>query len=460
MGVSGALGERSVGGIRQGVKKLKGVASDKINEFSDIKIKPTSVHEEILRSFEQAKTKAKTETEKKSIEVAKEILTDEHPIIQEVKKEQAKEIEELASNFRPAPEPEAKKPQVIKKEVPVEKIETKKQETVDKPVDNGDKQVSSIEEISKKHDVEIIARPEEAGTIHVDHMKSKQEGKGNFKRAIDDLIKYATDTGKRITVTPGSDFDKRIDPARLEKTFRDKGFIDNPLSETQSGKLVYEPKAKEVPRETPTQKAPEEGVPKVNDGVLPPKKLEQERETKASAVYERLKEDHPELTDDSSYEAMQMKKDAEKAVDLLATDKELAYKVAMNVETLADQTNTAVNIAMAEQALREGNLSLYNQLVKNRSFAQTRRGQEIVAEKGSVTDNSTARYFKELLNIRMEKLGDRYLSDVRDIFKKTSKKKQALEAIDKEVVKAQKKLKNKEIDLAEAQKLIDALMCK
>lgn len=181
---------------------------------------------------------------------------------------------------------------------------------------------------------------------------------------------------------------------------------------------------------------------------------------KSSAVYERLKEEHPELTDDFSYEAMNMKRNAEKAVELLASDKELAYRVAMGAETLPDVTNTAVNIAIAEKALLEGNFSLYNQLVKTRSFDQTRRGQEIVSEKGSITDNSTARYFKELLNLRMEKLGDQYLSDVRSIFKKTSKKKRALEVIDKEVEKAQKKMKNKEIDLVEAQKLIDALMCK
>lgn len=181
-----------------------------------------------------------------------------------------------------------------------------------------------------------------------------------------------------------------------------------------------------------------------------------------SSVFKRLAAEHPELQGDVTYNEMNMKKDAENAVELLATDKEKAFRVAMGMEDAQNVTNTAVNIAMSEQALTEGNNKLYAQLIKNRSLAQTRRGQEIVAEKGSVTDNSTARYVKELINARLELAGKKYLGNIRLTEKdvKISKKQSAQKLIDREVKKVKEKIKStKELDLAEAQKLIDSLAC-
>ena len=190
-----------------------------------------------------------------------------------------------------------------------------------------------------------------------------------------------------------------------------------------------------------------------------------------SRVFERLKEDHPELTGELIYEQKNMKLDAEKAVSLVTADKSKAYRVAMGAEDVAlgkdglpVQTSTGVNIAMAEKALAEGNHSLYSQLVKKRSLDQTRRGQEIVAEKGSVTDNSTARYVKELIKTRMDKVGDNFLSglDPRDLFskEKVPKAQKVTKIIDREVAKASKHLQGKSLDFMEAQRLIDSLACK
>lgn len=178
-----------------------------------------------------------------------------------------------------------------------------------------------------------------------------------------------------------------------------------------------------------------------------------------SRVYNRLKAEHPELKDDVSYDAIRLKEDAQKAADLVAKDKNKAYRVAMGAEELPDQTSTAVNIALSEKALQEGNHSLYSQLIKNRSLAQTRRGQELVAEKGSVTDNSTSRYVKELLNARLEKLGKGYLNDIKTDLRGATRKERATAVIDKEVSKAQKKIASKQLDLQEAQSLIDSLKC-
>lgn len=188
-----------------------------------------------------------------------------------------------------------------------------------------------------------------------------------------------------------------------------------------------------------------------------------ENERLASRVYDRLRDEHPdELSEEVSYEAIKLKEDAEKAVELLAADKEKAYRIAMMAETSPEVTSTAVNIAMADKALLEGNIDLFNQLTKVRSLEQTRRGQEIVAEKGSVSDNSTSRYVKELINAKMEKLGKSYLGSLKDynpFGKKQSNSKKATEIIKNEVAKAKKTTQTKAMDLKEAQSFLDKLAC-
>ncbi len=212
----------------------------------------------------------------------------------------------------------------------------------------------------------------------------------------------------------------------------------------------------------------EEGITQIptvdyKEPVKPSPKAEPEKPKidpkKASRVFARLKADNPELKGDTSYEAINLKEDAEKAVSLVEKDKDKAYRIAMGAEESKGTTSTSVNIALAEKALDEGKHVLYAQLVKKRSLDQTRRGQEIVAEKGSVTDNSTARYVKELISARLEKLGKEYLSDVNLGLKKASNKMRATAKIDKEVKQAMTKLDSKEMDLKSAQALIDSLAC-
>lgn len=179
----------------------------------------------------------------------------------------------------------------------------------------------------------------------------------------------------------------------------------------------------------------------------------------ASRVFERLQKENPAVEGDLNYDPIKLKEDAQKAVKMIETDKHQAFRVAMGAETSKEVTSTAVNIAMAEKALTDGNISLYSRLIKNRSLEQTRRGQEIVAERGSVTDNSTARYVKELIAARLEILGKKYLSNIASALKRTTDKGKAVKILDKEVEKAQTQLRGKELDLREAQALIDSLSC-
>lgn len=186
--------------------------------------------------------------------------------------------------------------------------------------------------------------------------------------------------------------------------------------------------------------------------------------TKGSRVFERLQAEHPEeLSGDLSYTKMNMQNDAEKAVNLIESDVKKAYRVAMEIESIEGQTATAVNIALADAALEDGNTQLYSQLVKQRSIAQTRRGQELVAEKGSISDNNTSRFVKELIKARMDKLGRGYTGKADTGVKKMTDTQKAVRRIDEEVEQAREKIKknrNKRFDFEAAQKLIDSLACK
>ncbi len=181
-----------------------------------------------------------------------------------------------------------------------------------------------------------------------------------------------------------------------------------------------------------------------------------------SRVYERMKEETPEaLRDDPSYQKVILKEDANRAINLIKEDKNKALRIALGFEESKDVLSTSVNIAMAERALAEGNIELYNRLTTKRSLDQTRRGQEIVAEKGSVTDNSVARYVKDLIQIKMQNASKNFLSNLSDkLLKKEGSRSKVTEKIDKEVAKIEKKLSKRELDLKEAQSFLDSLKCK
>ncbi len=180
---------------------------------------------------------------------------------------------------------------------------------------------------------------------------------------------------------------------------------------------------------------------------------------KLSRVYERVKTEHPELDETVKYESIRLKEEAEKATKLIEENPEEAFQKAMGFEESKDVTSTSINIALTEKALEKGEYKLASQLVKNRSLAQTRRGQEIVSEKASVTDNSAQKYMKELIAARLQKIGKKYLSKFTDRLTKQTPVERAMKVVSEEVKKARKVIKSRSMDIAEAQKLIDSLAC-
>lgn len=176
-----------------------------------------------------------------------------------------------------------------------------------------------------------------------------------------------------------------------------------------------------------------------------------------SAVFKRIQEEYPQLEGELNYDVAKLETESKEAVDLIAKDKQEAFRLAMEGGQTSDIKSVMANIALSQQALREGNYKLFEQLVRNRSIAQTRRGQGIVAEKASITDNSTERYVKELLATRLEGVGDKYLSDLS--LKKASSKEKGINKLNKEVETLEKVIKSKKLDTKSALKLLDKITC-
>ena len=176
-----------------------------------------------------------------------------------------------------------------------------------------------------------------------------------------------------------------------------------------------------------------------------------------SRVFERLQKENPDqLTGELPYDKAVLKTEFDKAANRIAKDKQDAFDVAMGTKGASDIESVATNIEMAEKALEEGNHKLYEKLIRSRSIAQTKRGQAIVAERASVTDNSTARYVKDLLSTRLDNLGKRYLSGLE---KGESIKKNATRIIEKKAEQLEIRIKKGKLDTKTALSLLDELTC-
>lgn len=207
-----------------------------------------------------------------------------------------------------------------------------------------------------------------------------------------------------------------------------------------------------------TAKPKSENAPPA-ESTASPKAIKGSGDAFTSRVLERMQEENPQLKGDATVQHMNMKEDAAKAADLVATDKQQAYEIAMGEKTSPDVTSTAVNIAMSEKALADGNFDLAAKLIRNRSLEQTRRGQEIVTERGSIADNSTSRYVKELLASRLDALGKDYLNNLKLPGRRVANKTKGIERLDAEVKKVEGQIKSKKLDTKTALALLDKLAC-
>lgn len=191
---------------------------------------------------------------------------------------------------------------------------------------------------------------------------------------------------------------------------------------------------------------------------------------KVSRAYSRIVNRLTEETRaDVSYNVMNIKDTVEKSMNFVAENPDKAIRIAFGIEEVPEGYNeTAISIATADKALRSGNYALASQLESSRSLRQTRRGQEIVMERGRLNDDSPYYYFRELIDRRITDLGNKlkadFMNDIKLINKNTKEKPTAKE---KTIAKVeQKKQKLKEIlksrdarKIASTQSFLNSIIC-
>lgn len=164
---------------------------------------------------------------------------------------------------------------------------------------------------------------------------------------------------------------------------------------------------------------------------------------------------------DVKYNKVNLNADTEKAVQFLDENPKAAVRVALGLEKAPEgQLERNITIATAEKALADGDIALWNQIESSGSLRQTRRGQEIVADRGRFNDNSPHTFMKELISRRLDKLGYSFQQAIKDAGKKVgSLKESAIAKIDERTAKLREKLKKDQGKIKLAQDIIDLLRC-
>jgi hypothetical protein len=312
----------------------------------------------------------------------------------------------------------------------------------------------------------VIPRALRTGRVVTDEIHANTHS-GSIKTVQELIEKYKNDPNVDIHIVDnsrGRGNSTVLDEAEALDFFKDKMYSKDEIRAGALTALDDAVKNKQLTKEQRDQFISKTKEPRPQDGGTvkrEPKQADKKQvadQASVSRVYERLRADHPqELGDELNYDAINLKDQAEKAVKLIGEDKQKAYRIATGQEVSKESTATSVNIALAEKALDEGNTGLYATLIRNRSLAQTRRGQELVSEKASISDNSTSRYVKELIGQRLENLGKKNTFGIS--LKKTNPKVAATAAIDREVKRIDMQIRNRKLDPKTALALLDKMEC-
>jgi hypothetical protein len=185
-----------------------------------------------------------------------------------------------------------------------------------------------------------------------------------------------------------------------------------------------------------------------------------EGDIKKSRAFDRVKErlgnEYQNL--EANYNKLNLEKDTAKALEFIDQNPVEAKKIALGMRSAPEGiTETAISIAVAEKALEDGDYGLQAKVEKSRSLRQTRRGQEIVAERGRFNENSPHYFIQQVLAARTEKAvkeGFRFLNK-----NKSPKSELINEKINQGTENIKRTMKKKFSNVELAQKIIDDLTC-
>lgn len=216
---------------------------------------------------------------------------------------------------------------------------------------------------------------------------------------------------------------------------------------------------KEFKTEDSKQKIEEIIVTTKEKQIAQKKPIPSKGEIKKSKAVSRIIDKLSELQEsDIEYNQMNIAEDAKLALDFVEQYPKRAEKIALGLENPPPGvTETAISIVASEKAKEAGNYKLQADLELSRSLRQTRRGQEIVAERGRTNVNSSEYFIKQLIQARLDNVSNKKKWTYEPRAKKGSKVQNAITNETADVkVKMDKLVLNK---IASAQSLIDQLTC-
>ncbi len=183
-------------------------------------------------------------------------------------------------------------------------------------------------------------------------------------------------------------------------------------------------------------------------------------EVKKSKAFSRVEARLGEYADfDVNYNRLNLADDTAKALEFIEKYPKEAKRIALGMQGAPEGvTETAISIALAEQATENKDFALAAQLERSRSLRQTRRGQEIVSERGRFNENSPHFFIQQVLAARIERAGKttfKFLAKQRGERQATGVQAKLKEGA--EGAKATVKKKLSAADLA--QNVIDQLTC-
>jgi len=183
-------------------------------------------------------------------------------------------------------------------------------------------------------------------------------------------------------------------------------------------------------------------------------------EVKKSKAFQRVQERLGEYADfDVNYNRLNLADDTAKALEFVEKYPKEAKRIALGMQGAPEGvTETAISIALAEKAAENKDYALQAQLERSRSLRQTRRGQEIVAERGRFNENSAHFFMQQVLAARIERAGKTKFQFLTR--NKAETKAQGVEAKIKEGTENIKQTVKRKLSAADlAQSVIDSITC-
>lgn len=300
--------------------------------------------------------------------------------------------------------------------------------------------------------LDIFSTKEEyAGALVEGQKKYKLEDFAQVEEKIaEDFIKFAKDQSTFAGKIKAffSDLLRRI-----KAYFGNKSEIDKLYNDIISGKAA-------TASEVKTAATAEMGkIPTNTDAQTPVGTGELKKSKAYTRVYDMLKEEYRE---DVTYNVLNLKKDAEAAVDFLEKDPKAAIRISLGLEQPpVGQTETAISMAVSEKAMREGEHALVGRVESSLSLRRTRGGQENASLRGRFGDDSAHKYMRELLNKKMAGLGMYVKDALADVVNRGKSVKQAaMDKIDSEAKKIKEAIKKDRKKIQMAQDIINSLICK